>query len=116
MRLSSKAERAEIFRIQIKKRIGELPSSIDCQTLAGLLKDTDKFSGADIESIVKEALKRVFVDNMTKNPGNESSWRKLSMSDLKEVILETKSSYHSQKQKLDHMLAKLKELDVRSAS
>lgn len=112
----TKAERAEIFKIQIKKRIGELPSGIDCQILAGLLKDTDKFSGADIESIVKESLKRVFVDNMNKNPDNESKWRKLSMSDLKDVISETKSSYHSQRQKLDRMLDKLKELDVRSAS
>ena len=80
------------------------------------MKDADKFSGADIESIVREALKRFFVDNMTKYPGDESQWRQLDMNDLTSVISETKSSYHSQKQKLDKMLAKLNELDVRSAS
>lgn len=112
----NKTERAEIFRIQIKKRIGNLPKGVDCLALSGLLKDADKFSGADIESIVREALKRVFVDNMTKYPGDESRWRQLDMNDLTSVISETKSSYHSQKQKLDKMLAKLNELDVRSAS
>ena len=113
----NEAERKEIFEIQLKKRNhGHLPQGIDCCKLAALLKDTDKYSGADIESIVKEAMKQVFVRNMKENPGQEKEWKSVSMNDLTSVISETKSSYHSQKQKLDAMLKKLDELDVRSAS
>lgn len=113
----NKTERKEIFEIQLKKRNrGHLPKGIDCCKLAALLKDTDKYSGADIESIVKEAMKQVFVQNMKEKPGKEKEWKNVSMNDLESVISETKSSYHSQKQKLDAMLKKLNELDVRSAS
>ena len=43
-------------------------------------------------------------------------WKKLSMGDFEAVIADTPSSYHSQKKKLDAMLEKLKELDVKSAT
>ena len=38
------------------------------------------------------------------------------MGDLEKVIATTPSSYNSQKKKLDAMLEKLKELDVKSAT
>ena len=80
-----------------------------------MLPDEKNYSGADIESIVKEAVKQLFVSNMQSGL-DESQWKKLSMGDLERVIVSTPSSYNSQKKKLDAMLEKLKELDVKSAT
>lgn len=71
-----------------------------------MLKDQDNYSGADIESIVKEAMKRAFVDGQ----------RKATQQDLQEIIRNTKSSYQLQKEKLDKMLEKLNSLGVKPAS
>ena len=106
----NRQERAEIFEVQIKKRNrGSIPDGIDMKKLASLMRDEENYSGADIESIVKEAMKRVFLQDNGVN-------RKLTQADLEKCIKETKSSYHSQREKLDKMLKKLKEMDVRSAT
>ena len=81
------------------------------------LKNTENYSGADIESIVKEAMKRVFNYNVGKyGLDKKEQWEKLSASILMDVIKDTRSSYHSQKEKLDKMMKKLNELDAKSAS
>ena len=80
-----------------------------------MLLDEKNYSGADIESIVKETVKKLFVRNIQSGL-DESLWKKLSMGDFESVIADTPSSYHSQKKKLDAMLEKLKELDVKSAT
>uniref|UniRef100_UPI0037DC46AA ATP-binding protein n=2 Tax=cellular organisms TaxID=131567 RepID=UPI0037DC46AA len=100
-------EREAIFKIQLEKRNGKrLPDGVDPHALAAMLKDQDNYSGADIESIVKEAMKRAFVDGQ----------RKVTQQDLQEIIRNTKSSYQSQKEKLDKMLEKLNSLGVKPAS
>ena len=111
-------ERRKILEVHICKRNGgQVPKDIDLDEVAGKLEDKDNYSGADIESIVKEAMRRVFTENLKeKGRQDENRWRSLTTSDLMQVIGETKSSYHSQKEKLDKMLKKLKELDARSAS
>ena len=116
VKFPNRQERREIFEIQIKKRNkGSLPAGINADRLAELLKDEQNYSGADIESIVKEAMKRLFVRNIQSGV-EEAQWKKLSQGDLEAVISETPSSYHSQKEKLDKMLEKLQKLDVKSAT
>ena len=114
IKFPNRMERAEIMEIQIRKRNkGEIPSGIDIDKLMKLLRDEDNYSGADIESMVKEAMKRVFVSNIQLP---KEQWKTLSQTDLAEIIRDTPSSYHSQKAKLDKMLEKLHELDVKSAT
>lgn len=116
VKFPTKQERREIFEIQIKKRNKDvIPAGVDLDRLAGMLLDEKNYSGADIESIVKETVKKLFVRNIQSGL-DESLWKKLSMGDFESVIADTPSSYHSQKKKLDAMLEKLKELDVKSAT
>ena len=59
----------------------------------------------------------VFVKNMRKyGKDNKDKWESLTTEVLVEVINETKSSYRSQKEKLDKMLDRLKKLDAKNAS
>lgn len=108
-------ERKEILELHIKRRGGNTGIAID--EVAKRMRDEDNYSGADIESIVKESMRRLFVKNM-KNYGetDRSQWEPLSADILKTVMNEMKSSYHSQKDKLDKMLEKLKSMDAKSAS
>ena len=122
VKFPNRRERSEIFDIQIRKRSrdGQLPAGISPERLAELLPDEENFSGADIESIVKEAMKRLFVRNC-KSGLEESQWQELSQDDLETLIKDEgqnriRSSYHSQKEKLDKMLDKLRTLDVKSAT
>jgi len=57
----TQAERENIVRIHLKKRIQRL-RRIDYAQLA---QKTGGFTGADIELVVKEAVKQAFVDNKT---------------------------------------------------
>jgi ATP-dependent 26S proteasome regulatory subunit len=111
-------EREEILKHHIKKRNGNhIPKDVDVYDIANKFEDKEHYSGADIESIVKGAMKRVFAENMKNfGPQKLDEWRTLSTEDLATQIEETKSSYHSQKDKLDKMLEKLKDLDAKSAS
>ncbi|MCQ2351920.1 MAG: AAA family ATPase [Victivallaceae bacterium] len=116
VKFPTKEERKEIFALHLKKRNkGVLPQGIDPEKLAGLLRDDENYSGADIESMVKEGMKQLFVRNITSGL-DPKLWKTLSQSDMEKIIRETPSSYHSQKAKLDKMLQKLKELDVKSAT
>lgn len=119
----NRKEREDILELHIKLRnkdeFGEgcVPDSVDLEKVAMKFPDNENYSGADIESIVKEAMKRLFVANM-RDHGKErrANWEKLTTKDLVEVIKETHSSYHSQKDKLDKMLKRLDELHAKSAS
>jgi len=116
VKFPTREERKEIFELHLKKRNrGKLPPGVDPAKLAALMRDEENYSGADIESMVKEGMKRVFVRNV--NSGlDERLWQPLTQADMEAVVRETPSSYHSQKKKLDGMLQKLKELDVKSAT
>lgn len=110
------AERRQILELHIRRRNNnELPDGLG--EVLSELKNTENYSGADIESIVKEAMKRVFNYNVGKyGLDKKEQWEKLSASILMDVIKDTRSSYHSQKEKLDKMKKKLDELDAKSAS
>ena len=116
-------ERRQILELHVKRRnkdasgIRRIPNGVNIGTVADRFKDSENYSCADIESIVKEAMKRVFVQNMRKyGKDNKDKWESLTTEVLVEVINETKSSYRSQKEKLDKMLERLKSLDAKSAS
>ena len=59
--LPTPMERAKIFQIHIKKRKQPV-DSIDIQSLA---KETEGYSGADIEGVVKEAVEQAFVEQLS---------------------------------------------------
>ena len=100
-------ERKAILDIQLRRRNNDkIPDGINIDELAAALQDGANYSGADLESIVKEAMKKAFSDGM----------RTVKQSDILDVIKNTKSSYLSQKDKLDKMLEKLKSLGVKPAS
>ena len=116
-------EREQILELHIKRRNRDangfcsIPKGVNVAIVAQKLPDSERYSGADIESIVKEAMKRLFVKNMREHgKDNRSSWDSLTTEMLTDVIKGTKSSYHSQKEKLDNMLARLKQLDAKNAS
>ena len=52
------AERAEILKVHLKKR-DKMGNQIDSDQLA---QETDGFSGADLEGVVKDAIEKAFVD------------------------------------------------------
>ncbi len=51
-------ERTSIFEVHLRRR-GKLTTDIDCYKLAAA---TDGFSGADIESVIKDTIEKAFVD------------------------------------------------------
>ena len=111
----NREERKQILELHVKRRNGGTGIAVD--EVAKLLRDEDNYSGADIESIVKESMRRLFVKNMKDyGEANRDRWETLSAGILMEVVGEMKSSYHSQKEKLDKMMDKLKEMDAKSAS
>ena len=116
VKFPTREERKDILAHHLKKRNNDkLPEGVDPAKLAALMRDEENYSGADIESMVKEGMKRVFVRNVNSGQ-DERLWESLTQADMEAIIKETPSSYHSQKAKLDDMLKKLKELDVKSAT
>ena len=111
-------ERRQIVEVHIKRRNkGKVPVGVNLDEVSRAFPDAENYSGADIESIVKEAMKRVFSRNMKEfGTGKKAQWKELTTKVLTDIIAETKSSYHSQKEKLDKMLKRLKEMDARPAS
>ena len=118
VRFPTKEERSAIFKIHIRKRNGgEIPAGVDPIGLASMLPDKENYSGADIESMVREGMKRLFSRNIQKyGEEDDSRWEPLTQADMEEVVKATSSSYHSQQEKLKPMLEKLDKLDVKPAS
>lgn len=111
-------ERKQILELHIKRRNGgKIPPNVDIDAAAGIFKAADNYSGADIESVVKEAMKKVFVKNMEDfGLGKKGKWRELTTETLQDAARDMKSSYRSQKEKLDKMMEQLKKLDAKPAS
>ena len=117
------AERVEILKIQLKKHAGQISkiSEPEISELATLLPDKENFSGADIESIVSQAIKNVFVKSI---PADKTSYDEnnvqisLTAADIRAVIndKDTHSSFHSQEKKLSEMMKKLDDLKITPAT
>ena len=111
----NKTELADIFRIHLKKKKHSIPER-DIKHLVETLDDSKHYSGADVASIVNEVTKNLFAHNLKQHGENEEEWEDLTPEHLANVIKDFKSSYQSQRKKLEEMAKKLKELDVKPAS
>ncbi|WP_409305731.1 AAA family ATPase [Peribacillus sp. SCS-155] len=95
-------ERKKIFEIHLKKR-NKWNSKIDT---IQLLKQTEGFTGADIEAIVKDVIEKAFIQ------GNQE----LTTEDLIEVIKQTKSLSQTLKDKIEQMKRAIEKIDIKPAS
>lgn len=100
--LPSPQERKEIFDIHLRKR-GQLTKSI---STVHLVKETEGYSGADIEAVVKEAIEFAFIHD--KYP--------ITTEDLQIIARDTKSISVTLKEKIRHIAENTQKLDVRPAS
>lgn len=95
-------ERKEIFNLHLKKR-GKLNDNISLEQLA---KDTKDYSGADIESIVKDAIESAFVDG--KKP--------LDTARLQSIIKNTQPLGEVMKDKVKEYKDKFEKMKIKKAS
>ncbi len=95
-------ERAMIFKVHLKKR-GKLSDAVDPKQLA---EKTDGFSGADIESVVKEAIEQAYVD--AKAP--------IDTARLGKVIENTHCLKEVMKDKVAEYALKFSNMKIKSAS
>ncbi|NEO43919.1 MAG: AAA family ATPase [Moorea sp. SIO4A3] len=96
-------ERKKIFEIHLKRR-NKWNRMID---IISLLKETDGYSGADIEAVVKETIENVFLD-----PEKDT----VTTDDLLAVIKTTKCLSESLKDKIDKIRKSLSKMNVKPAS
>ncbi len=100
--LPNAEERRRIFEIHLKKR-GKFSQAIDT---IKLLKETDGFSGADIEAVVKETIEAAFV----------SDDKTVTTEKLLEAIRETKSISVTLKDKIEDLKVIFKKFDFKAAN
>ena len=98
----NEAERKAIFRVHLDKR-KKMNQQIDLHKLA---KATDKYSGADIESIVKEGIERAFLANRAE----------LDTQRLMQVIEATHPLGMVMKDKVKQYQNRFAEMKIKSAS
>jgi len=95
-------EREKIIEIHLKKR-NKLDKSIN---LNKLVEETKKYTGADIESVVKETIEKAFIENK----------KSVTTDDLIKEIRDTKPMSAAQKDKISQMRDELKNYDIKKAS
>ena len=95
-------ERKSIFEIHLKKR-GKWSTDID---VVQLLKKTEGFSGADIESVVKNTIENAFL----------SGEKSIGTEDLIQEIKDTKPISESLQEKIRDLRKSLERIDVKKAS
>ena len=98
----SEAERAEILHVHLRKRKRE-EHSID---INGLASEADGFSGADLESVVKDAIERAFV----------AGEPKLTTEYLRESVTETVPLGKVMADKVKESRKKFSEMGIKRAS
>lgn len=87
--LPDKEERKDIFKIHLKKK----KKSLDDASLNSICQITDGFNGADIESVVNEAVEECFLSGV----------RELSKNVLEDIARQTISISKSCKKQIDNM-------------
>jgi SpoVK/Ycf46/Vps4 family AAA+-type ATPase len=95
-------ERRKIFEIHLRKR-GKLTKDVD---VLRLLKDTKGYSGADIESLVKETIETAFV----------SSDKSVTTEKLSQIIKSTKSISVTLKEKIENLKKSHEKYDFKKAN
>lgn len=104
--LPNKEERKDIFKIHIKNKNKRL----DEAALNSVSQTTEGFNGADIESVVNEAVEKCFIDSLD-NKGTVFD-EKL----LKDIASKTVSITKSCKQQIDDMKKAFKENNFKDAT
>lgn len=99
--LPNEKEREEIFKVHLKKK-GQQIEKIDCNQLA---KATEGFNGADIESVVNEAMESCFLED-----------KELTTDIILEIAKDTKSISKSCKNQIEDMEVLFDENDFTNAS
>lgn len=106
--LPNEKERKEIFKLKIESK-EKSTEEIDLQKLA---KETEGYSGSDIESIVNNAIEKLYI----KICRNESTSKQLTTDDILSVKKETKSISVTLEKKIKELREKIKDFDLKSAS
>lgn len=100
--LPNKEERRKIIDIHLKKR-GKYNLNIDT---IEIVKATEGYNGADLESVVKDAIETIYLENRDV----------LTTEDLLNVITYTKSITASLKDKIDYIRKSMEKVDIKPAS
>lgn len=100
--LPNKEERKKIFEIHLEKK----KKSIDGASLNIICQQTEEFNGADIESVVNEAVEECFLDG-----GKE-----LGKDVLERIVKDTISISKSCKKQIDNMKKAFKENNFKDAT
>ncbi len=95
-------ERRGIIELHLKKR-GKWNKEIDT---IKLLKETDGYSGADIEAVIKDTIEKSFINNQ----------KEITTADIISEIEDTKPMSESLKEKIDTLKKALATIDVKEAS
>lgn len=113
VKLPNDAEREAILKVHLNKR-----KQIDnVKNLAPLVKKTDGFNGADIESVVNQSLEELFVKELQNNNGDKGDIKvTLTMDKLLEVATNTVSISKSCKPQIDEMDKIFKDSKFKSAT
>lgn len=100
--LPNKEERKDIFNIHLKKK----KKTIDEASLNSISQMTEGFNGADIESVVNEAVEECFL----------SGKRELGKDVLEDIVRQTISISKSCKKQIDNMKKAFKENNFKDAT
>ncbi len=103
--LPNREERKEILQLHLRKR---KQKTID---VFSLLKDTEGFSGADLESVVKESIERAFIEK-----DSNANRLNLNIEILHETIKDTKSISVTLKEKIESLRKSVAAMDIKPAS
>ncbi len=95
-------ERKTIFDIHLRKR-NKWNKDID---YISLVKATEGFSGADLESVVKDTVELAFIEYRNT----------ITTQDLLNTVKNTKSISNTLKEKIDEIRERIKKVDIKSAS
>lgn len=100
--LPDKEERKDIFKIHLEKK----KKSLDDASLNSICQITDGFNGADIESVVNEAVEECFLSGV----------RELSKNVLEDIARQTISISKSCKKQIDNMKKAFQENNFKDAT
>ena len=108
-------ERLAILKSHVSRRGGDV-HAIDWDTVlkAFPVDKRGKYSGADLEAVVKDAFKNVFIENLEKHGTDEKKYRQLSTADLVRSAKEVVISYD--KDRYGELEKSFQKLEARNAS
>ncbi len=109
--LPNAEERNAIFEVHLRKR------NQNISDLTRVVKKTDGFNGADIESVINEALEKSFIKQLKENKDGKSDVIvKLTEEELLEIASHTVSISKSCKAQIDKMVNVFKDSNFKNAS